>query len=84
MCAEKPLRGELRVLMEAEKRMDGESFHAAYLMTSATLDELLELISPQVKKQTTTFRDPFGVSELMIVNPKHSNGRNQHSCPCHE
>lgn len=51
--------------MEAEIRADSTSFHGAYRMTPATFMELLELISPHIRKQTTVFRDPIGEAERL-------------------
>lgn len=57
---ERPFRGSHKVLMEPKKMVDGDSVHAAYQMTPATFDELLEIVGPHSEMKATTSRDPVG------------------------
>ena len=53
--------------MEAEKLVDEPAFRAAYRMSPATFDELVQLLGPHVEKQVTTFMEPIGAAERVGI-----------------
>ena len=51
----------------SEEMLNAGNFHSAFRMSPARFEEILQLVAPQLVRQTTNYREPISPAERLAI-----------------